>query len=49
MTIMFALVLLFARISTNLDNPRAQQTLVAAAVVTFVTGAVIVAIFPKEL
>lgn len=49
MTIMFALVLLFAGISTNLDNPRAQQLLVVAAVIVFVIGAVIVATFPKEI
>lgn len=49
MTIIFALVLLFAGISTNLDNPRAQQTLVVAAVIVFVIGAVIVATFPKEI
>lgn len=49
MTIIFALVLLFAGISTNLDNARAQQTLVSAAAVVFVIGAVIVATFPKEL
>ncbi|HEX6233713.1 MAG TPA: hypothetical protein VFZ63_11370 [Jiangellaceae bacterium] len=46
---LFALVLLFAGISTNLDNPRAQQLLVVAAVIVFVIGAVIVATFPKEI
>jgi hypothetical protein len=49
MTIMFALVLLFAGISTNLDNPRAQQALVAAAAIILVVGAVIVATFPTQL
>lgn len=49
MTIMFALVLLFAGISTNLDNPRAQQALVIAATIVLIAGAAIVATFPKEL
>lgn len=49
MTIMFALVLLFAGISTNLDNPRAQQVLVTGAAFAFVVAAVIVATFPKQL
>lgn len=48
-TIMFAIVLLFAGISTSLDNPRAQQALVAGAAIVLLTGAVIVATFPKEL
>ncbi len=49
MTIMFALVLLFAGISTSQDNLRAQQALVAAAVVIFIAGVVIMATFPKQL
>jgi hypothetical protein len=49
MTIMFAVVLLLAGISTNLDNPRAQQALIAAAAIVFVIGTLLVATFPKEL
>ncbi|TDC49626.1 hypothetical protein E1212_17620 [Jiangella ureilytica] len=49
MTIVFAVVLFFAGVSSNLDTARARVALVGAAAVVLVAAAAVVATFPIEL
>jgi hypothetical protein len=48
LTVLFALVLFFAAASTRLGRPRAQWTLLGAAITFLVAAMVILATFPID-